>query len=416
MKPIDFTYISEVNNRHPKQYITVSNGAEFIVLNISKTEKFKASNVLYLHLNQINKKCYVGITVMQAGERWSSGAAYKRNRRFGAAIQKHGWEAFDSFILAFADNRDSLNQAEILAIAAAGGHKTKFTYNLSPGGDLVAENDKPLVGVLLGTSKERRFKSGSDAARQLGMTNPDMPMSVARGDRTSAAGWWFRFKDDVTKKPPTSWGETFRIEQVRRKQGKNIIAVNYKTLEEREFRTAAQAAQELGIEQSQVSTIAAGKTELVSAKGWWFRFKDDEKEIPLAHGAKLTRLKRDRTVFATNLSTGELREFRNCTVADIELDIYKGAAASVASGDRTSAADWWFSFNKEQKPPTDFKFALVAKARSKPVVAINLENSEEITYPSAKNAGEILGIPRSSISNVITGKLKSVKGFMFRLK
>jgi len=41
------------------------------------------------------------------------------------------------------------------------------------------------------------------------------------------------------------------------------------------------------------------------------------------------------------------------------------------------------------------------------------EDSSTNSYPSAKNAGEILGIPRSSISNVITGKLKSVKGLCF---
>jgi hypothetical protein len=142
MNPVDFSNLSELSNRHPKKKITVSNGAEFIILNISEAEKLKASNVLYLHLNRLNKKCYIGITIMQAGDRWSSGIAYRKNRRFGAAIKKYGWDAFDSFILAFADDRDALNKAEILAIAAAGGHKTKFTYNLSPGGDLVAENDK----------------------------------------------------------------------------------------------------------------------------------------------------------------------------------------------------------------------------------------------------------------------------------
>ena len=95
------------------------------------------------------------------------------------------------------------------------------------------------------------------------------------------------------------------------------------------------------------------------------------------------------------------------------MGIYKGAAASVASGSRTSAANWWFSYDNNKKPPEAFKFALVSKARSKPVTAKNLKNNEVVSFPSAKIAGEALGIPRSSISNVISGKIKSVKGFAF---
>jgi hypothetical protein len=77
--------------------------------------------------------------------------------------------------------------------------------------------------------------------------------------------------------------------------------------------------------------------------------------MPKSFGSVLRREKRDEKVYAINLSSGEKREFRNCTVADMELDLYKGAAASVASGQRTSAAGWWFSLKKSGKPPSKFK-------------------------------------------------------------
>jgi len=413
MTKFDFTNISKLNEKYKKQNVLISNGAVFVALAISTAEKLKAANVLYLHVNRNNKKCYVGITVMQTADRWNLGISYRRNRRFGAAISKYGWESFESFILAFAENRDSLNQIEILAIAAAGGHKSRFTYNLSPGGDFVAENDKPIVGINLISAEERKFKSSADAARKLNMTNPDMPSAVARGERTSVAGWWFKFADDYTKELPKIWGEDFRVEKVRLKQGKKIIAINYQTFEEKKFSTISDAAKNLGVNQSQISSIASGSSEIVSAKNWWFKFETDTSEIPLVHGVKKTRLKRDKKVFATHLDTNEFREFRNCSVADFELGIYKGAAASVASGSRTSAANWWFSYDNNKKPPEAFKFALVSKARSKPVTAKNLKNNEVVSFPSAKIAGEALGIPRSSISNVISGKIKSVKGFAF---
>jgi len=57
---------------------------------------------------------------MKAGDRWGGGIPYRNNRRFGNAIQAHGWESFDSYILAFAEDRETLNIAEIQAIVAAG--------------------------------------------------------------------------------------------------------------------------------------------------------------------------------------------------------------------------------------------------------------------------------------------------------
>jgi hypothetical protein len=114
------------------------------------------------------------------------------------------------------------------------------------------------------------------------------------------------------------------------------------------------------------------------------------------------------------LACGERRAFRNCTVADIGLDLYKGAAASVASGQRASAAGWWFSLKQTDKPPTKVKGALVAEARSKPIYAIELATGKETRFDSAKQAEETLGIHRSSISNIIKGKSKQSKGYSFR--
>jgi predicted XRE-type DNA-binding protein len=413
MTSIDFSYLSQRNRKYPKATVIVANGAQFSVLKIAETEKRQARNILYLHVHRKNRKCYVGVTVMAAGDRWAVGAGYQKNRRFGHSIRKHGWGAFDSFVLAFGKDRMSLHAAEIAAIAAAGGHKSQFTYNLSPGGDVVAENDKPIVGFCFKTRKIHHFKSGVDAARRLGMKNADMPMAVARGERSSVAGWWFRFKDDSITEPPASWGEVLRIEAVRLKQGKKVIAVNYATGVEKLFPTTAAAAKAMGVEQSQVSAIATGAG--LSAKGVWFKFEGDTRKIPTIHGQKAGRLTRDRKVYAQNLKTGAQRIFRNCTAADTNLEIYKGAAASVASGKRVSAAGWWFSYDNTASPPKDYKAALVAKARSKPVIATNIKTGLEQEFYSAKSAAEALEMSRASISHVISGKKKAAKGYKFRL-
>lgn len=413
MNIISYFYLSKKNKKYPSQIVEVANGAQFQVLKLSKREISKATNILYIHINRLNKHCYIGITEQEASKRWFSGMAYRNNRRFGAAIKKYEWNQFDSYILAFGETRESLNQAEISAIAAAGGHKSTYTYNLSPGGDMVAENDIPIVGVNLKTGKSHKFKSGSDAARQIGLKSTDMPMAVARGDRTSVANWWFRYEVDKHKQPPTIWGNKLRILEVQKKQSKNLIATSFVTKEQRNYKTLEEAAKDLGVTKGLISAVARGAS--TSANGWWIRFDGDNREMPKTFGSVLRREKRDQTVYAINLLNGEKKEFRNCTVADEELGLYKGAVASVTSRQRRSAGGWWFTLDNSERPPNKFKGALVAEARSKPVFAIELNSGKEIYFESAKQAEKTLGIHRSSISNIIKGKAKSSKGYSFRL-
>ena len=411
---INFTHISRRNLGLPTKLISVANGAIFQVLDLNLEDVNAAENVIYMHVNNLNFKCYIGITVQRAKQRWTSGIAYKNNRRFGSALNKHGWENFSSYILAFGDDRDSLNKAEVFAIVAAGGHKSKHTYNLSPGGDIVAENDIPLIGIHLETGEESAFKSGADAARILKMKNPDMPMAVVRKERTSVAGWWFRAVDDLNARPPKNWGESYRISQVKALQGKALIAINYETKEEKRFNTAPEAAEFLNVTPSLVSMVARGET--FSANGWWLKFEDSNSEMPSEFGSTVTRKKLDKKVYAINLTTGERQEFRNCTVADKSLNLHKGAASAVASKERTSTTEWWFTFSSTEQPPSVRGSQLVAIARSKAVIATKIETGIEARFESAKVAGEKLGVHRSAISQVIKGKSKSAKGFSFRFE
>jgi len=409
--PIDFTLLSARNDGIPRQKVVVANGATFVALALESKQLNHVYGTLYMHVHSSTRRCYVGITDQVVGKRWHSGIAYKNNRRFGHALAKYGWSEFESYVLALFDSRDGLNAAEVQAIAAAGGHKSSYTFNLSPGGDMVAENDKPLVGIHLPTGKQQTFKSGADAARMLRM-NVDMPMAVARGERTSVADWWFRFADKTEALPPEIWGEDLRVKGIRRRFGKAVVAIHYETGETREFPTTTSAALALGVEQTAISQVSNGIS--VSAKGWWVRFADDvDRKMPTMHGLAVTRAKRDRKIYATNLKTGKKREFRNCTVADTELGIYKGASSMVASGGRTSAAGWWFSYKKDAMPPTEYKGVLVAKARSKAVIATHVATSTVKHYGSAKAAASDLGMSRAAISKSIKNGGKPTMGYSF---
>ena len=54
--------------------------------------------IVYMHINKINNKKYIGITCQKANERWRNGKGYKIGH-FKKAIDKYGWDNFEHIIL-----------------------------------------------------------------------------------------------------------------------------------------------------------------------------------------------------------------------------------------------------------------------------------------------------------------------------
>ena len=54
---------------------------------------------VYMHVNRINGKKYVGITSQTLQKRWREGNGYHSKNPIGKAIQKYGWDNFDHYTL-----------------------------------------------------------------------------------------------------------------------------------------------------------------------------------------------------------------------------------------------------------------------------------------------------------------------------
>ena len=72
------------------------------------------------------------------------------------------------------------------------------------------------------------------------------------------------------------------------------------------------------------------------------------------------------------------------------------------------------TYNETDTPPTAYKGSLVARKRSKPVIAEDIKTGETFEFSSGAAAGAEFGVHRSAISQVISGKAKSAKGYRFR--
>ena len=90
--------------------------------------------IVYMHVNKLNNKKYVGITCQEPKKRWKRGGCYKGSPHFYRAIQKYGWDNFEHLILAENLSEAEAKQLEIDLIATYQLRDAQFGYNLAAGG------------------------------------------------------------------------------------------------------------------------------------------------------------------------------------------------------------------------------------------------------------------------------------------
>lgn len=91
---------------------------------------------VYVHVNAINGKQYIGITSKQNPEhRWRQGRGYKENSHFRSAINKYGWDNFYHIILFDNFDETQAKNKEIELIAKWKTNDRNFGYNMTAGGD-----------------------------------------------------------------------------------------------------------------------------------------------------------------------------------------------------------------------------------------------------------------------------------------
>ena len=90
---------------------------------------------VYVHINKVDGKRYVGITSKKVEHRWNSGRGYKKSPYFSSAIEKYGWENFEHIVLYEGLTREDAVAMECRLIAEWQTNNMTFGYNLTVGGD-----------------------------------------------------------------------------------------------------------------------------------------------------------------------------------------------------------------------------------------------------------------------------------------
>lgn len=94
---------------------------------------------IYMHINKINDKKYIGITKTDVSKRWgNNGSGYRDAKQsiFYRAIQKYGWDNFEHIILYKNLTQNEACNIEVQLIKKYKTQDRNLGYNIQPGGQL----------------------------------------------------------------------------------------------------------------------------------------------------------------------------------------------------------------------------------------------------------------------------------------
>jgi len=89
---------------------------------------------IYVHINRINGKLYIGQTSRSLKVRCKNGTNYKTSVFFNNAIQKYGWDNFDHIVLVENLSKEMADIIETELIKKYKTNNPQYGYNISSGG------------------------------------------------------------------------------------------------------------------------------------------------------------------------------------------------------------------------------------------------------------------------------------------
>ena len=220
---------------------------------------------IYVHINKINGKAYVGQTVHKNPQRrWDYGKGYKHSSKFYNAIKKYGWDNFEHIIICECRESevDELERKYIIEYDSI-----KNGYNCDSGGNknkILSEEHKRKIGLANKGRKPSREAIEKGRLKRIGRKswNSGMKMSDEHRKKLSEAHKgqkpWIAGKHHSLETKIKSSRPVLQFDS----EG-NLVAEYYGTVE---------AEKHTGIDNSNIVRCCCGKRR--KAGGFIWKYKE----------------------------------------------------------------------------------------------------------------------------------------------
>ena len=243
---------------------------------------FENSYCLYVHVNKINYKTYIGITSKKPKHRWDNGNGYINCPYFYKAIQKYGWNNFEHIVLAKNISKEFALKLEKFYIKKCNSHNEKYGYNCTTGGDFPTmrpeTSDKkrksmlhknkgknsPLSKPVICLETKERFDCLKQAEEKLNIDASSIG-KVCKGKSIIAGGLHWLYEDDYIKLTDIEVCDII-FKKHKRKSG---IIKKVKCIETNQsFDSIKSASIAMGLNPKRISDVVNNKIN--STKGYHF--------------------------------------------------------------------------------------------------------------------------------------------------
>lgn len=212
--------------------------------------------VVYVHVNKINDKKYVGLTKHgeDPNKRWRNGTHYE-GTYFGRAVNKYGWNNFEHIILESNLSLEQANQKEKYYIKLYNSNNCDFGYNSTSGGDAEFTFTEDTLKKLSVISKARKRRPFTEEEKQLisqktkeAMNSPERRAHMLEVYKSED---WLKKNSEATKK---QWQNTDLREKVQRANGKAVKCKETGVI----YPSAMEAARHCNMSRYQIGQSAKG--------------------------------------------------------------------------------------------------------------------------------------------------------------
>ena len=238
-------------------------------------EIYNDTYCVYVHINKINGKKYVGQTIYgdYPKRRWRNGTGYSNQLYFYNAIQKYGWDNFEHEIVASNLTKEEADNFEKLLIKHLYTSDKNLGYNLTMGGDgcfgryVTEETRRKMSDARTGAklSDETKKKIGiASKGRNVGRKHTDEELEKMRAKRNGVqnkkggAPKGIKKSEDAKKKIQ----ENSHKKQVVQKKLNGDVLKKYPSL--------SSASRETGINLGNISSCCNGRIDTAGGFIWEF--------------------------------------------------------------------------------------------------------------------------------------------------
>lgn len=220
---------------------------------------------VYMHINKVNGKRYIGITKRNPIERWGhDGCNYKTSPHFYSAIQKYGWDNFFHEILFTNLTKHEACVREIILIRQYHTQDRRFGYNVTEGGDAPAMPDeirKMMSEKMIGNKNGLGHPCSEEKKKKIRDSQKGRPFTDEHKKRLSEAA-------RKRQSPPCS-DEKRRLLSERYPHEKLVYCVETDTV----YESVQECARQLHLYATNVAKVCKGIHKTTG--GYHFQYFDD---------------------------------------------------------------------------------------------------------------------------------------------